>query len=135
MLLFRRREDKALIFISKLDKSLYSLMFPNIVSDDVIITKERLNHIKTRRGEEFIYSYFNSFIDVIQYPDYVFFDRCNTVLICKRIDDGKSLNLVLRFATDKDQPGYKNSIISAMIEGKKRFNQRLRNNEPLYKRE
>ena len=69
-------------------------------------------------------------------PDYIFKDKkINTALAAKSVNkDGSSVNIVIRLATEADDPEFKNSIITAVVEGRKRFEQRLRNNEPIYKR-
>lgn len=41
--------------------------------------------------------------------------------------------MVLRLAVEGENQEYKNSIITAIKENDKRFLQRLRNNEPVYK--
>ena len=54
---------------------------------------------------------------------------------CIFIEDDKYVNIVLRIVVSEDNPEYKNSIITAIGESTKRFQQRLRNNKPLYKKE
>ena len=44
------------------------------------------------------------------------------------------MNLVLRLVVEGDDPTFKNSIITAVGENEKRFAQRLRNNDPIYKK-
>lgn len=122
--------------VGKIDKGIYSCIAEEIVTDEVIITDERVQHIKQRRGQDFYNRYGKCFGEIVENPDYIFSDKENTALVCKAfINDGKYVNIVLRFVTSTSAPEYKNSIITAIGENEKRFAQRLRNNKPLYKRE
>ena len=97
---------------------------------------ERVQHIIERRGQEFYDKYCDKFIEVIVDPDYIFGENANTALVCKEYtEDNKYINIVLRLVLSSDNPDYKNSIITAVGESDKRFQQRLRNNTPLYKKE
>ena len=122
--------------IGKIDKNIYKCISDNIRTDEVVITDERIAHIVERRGQEFYDKYKDRFVDIIQDPDYIFADKVNTALVCKEFkEDDKFVNVVLRVVILTDNPDYKNSIITAIGESNKRFAQRLRNNEPLYKKE
>lgn len=123
-------------FIGKINKKMYECIATEIVTDEVIITDERIAHIVQRRGQEFYDSYGSYFAEIVEAPDYIFKDKENTALVCKEVvRDGKYINVVLRIVVSTDDPSYKNSIITAVGESEKRFKQRLRNNEPLYKKE
>lgn len=122
--------------VGKIDKEIYKCITADIVTDEVIITDERIEHIIERRGKDFYEKYESEFLNILQKPDYIFQDKKNTALVCKEfVVDDKYVNLALRLVVSTDNPEYKNSIITAVGESRKRFNQRLRNNEPLYKRE
>lgn len=122
--------------VGKIDTYIYKCITNDIVTDEVIITDERIDHIVERRGREFYDRYGKYFKEIIEDPDYIFADKENTVLVCKEfLDDDKYVNLALRIVVSTDNPEYKNSIITAVGESSKRFKQRLRNNIPLYKKE
>ena len=122
--------------VGKLDKAVYECIKACIITDEVIITDERIKHIIDRRGQFFYDKYFCEFHNIIRNPDYIFKDKENTIMVCKEyFVDGKFVNIVIRLVVSSDNPEYKNSIITVIGENKKRFQQRLRNNEPLYKRE
>lgn len=121
--------------IGKINRSIYKCITKDIATDEVILTNERKAHIIQRRGKDFFGKYSLHFNDIITNPDYIFKNQENTVLVCKKIlSDGKYINIVLRLVIPADNPKYKNSIITAVGENEKRFQQRLRNNVPLYKR-
>ncbi len=125
-----------MIPICNINEKIYECVSKEFLSDEVIITDERIKHIKEHRGIEFYEFYKNYFAEILDDPDYIFPDSKNTVLVCKNFPDNqKYINLVLRIAVPSDYPSYKNSIITAIGEGYKRFHQRLRNNDFLYKKE
>jgi len=107
-----------------------------IITDEVIITENRIDHIVSRRGQAFYDKYSQYFKAIIEDPDYIFKDnKENTALVSKMIvDNGESINLVLKLVVEGDDITYKNSIITAIKENKKRFAQRLRNHKPVYNR-
>lgn len=123
-------------FVGKLDIEMYKCITENITTDEVIITNERIEHIIERRGQKFYDTYSPMFAEIIVNPDYIFKDKMkNTALVAKTINqNNRSINIVIRLVTENDNPDFKNSIITAMPEGNRRFQQRLRNNTPLYKR-
>ena len=122
--------------MGKINRDIYKCITEDIVTDEVIITDERIEHIIERRGQKFYDTYGDSFGEIILHPDYIFADKVNTALVCKEFkEDDKFINIVLRIAVSADNPNYKNSIITAVGENVRRFQQRLRNNTPLYKKE
>lgn len=123
--------------VGKINREIYQCIEENIRTEEVIITDERMVHIRERRGEEFYNRYCDLFEEILRDPDYIFKEkREHTALVCKKIvENEKYINLVLRIAIETDNPEYKNSIITAIGESEKRFAQRLRNNTALYKKE
>lgn len=123
--------------VGKINREIYKCIEENIRTEEVIITDERIGHIRERRGEEFYNGYCGLFEERLREPDYIFKEkREHTALVCKRIvENEKYINLVLRIVIETDNPEYKNSIITAIGESEKRFAQRLRNNTVLYKKE
>ena len=117
--------------VGKINREIYKCITDDIVTDEVIITDERIQHIIDRRGKEFYEKYGDKFISILQEPDFILKDKENTALVCKEFEINKKyVNLVLRLVVSTDNPEYKNSIITAVGESMKRFEQRLRNNEP-----
>ena len=106
-----------------------------IITNEVVITDNRIKHIIERRGQKFYDEYREFFSDVITNPDYIFKDdKENTAIVAKTFTHkGTWVNLILRIAVEGDNPEYKNSIITAIKENDKRFAQRLRNNKPVYR--
>ena len=121
-------------FIGKLDKSIYSCVANGITTDEVIITDERIQHIRDRHPGH--YEAVMPFLQmVIAEPDYILEDARNTGLVLKWIEEnGTRIQIVLRLHTSADAPGYKNSVISAWKISESRWNNYLRNKHILYKR-
>lgn len=113
----------------------YRCITDDIVSNEVIITDERIAHIKAHHPGHFeiIAPFFQA---VIAEPDYILADAPNTGLLLKLIsEENLQIQAVLRLHTSSDQNGFKNSILSAWYIREKEFSRLLRNKKMLYKRE
>lgn len=123
-------------FVTRIDVAKFSKISNRILTDEVIITEERLKHIALRRGEDFLPKYQKYFPLILSDPDYIFpDDRPNTAIVCKIVGEGSdAVNLILRLTVEGEDPGYKNSILTAIKESDHRFAQRIRNNEAVYKK-
>ena len=122
--------------IGKIDIDKFkSVTNKKILTDEVVLTDNRIEHIIKRRGQAFYDEYSKYFSNIISAPDYISKDsKDDTAIISKTfMHKGVSVNLVLRLAVEGDNPSYKNSIITAIKESDKRFAQRLRNNIPVFK--
>lgn len=135
------KNDKDIIAVhtvGRLDNKIYKERYKDLITDEVIITDNQIEHIKERRGEDFYKKYKNEFNNIINNPDYIFEDskKKNTLLVCKCFkDDSKYINIVLKLILSDDNPNFKNSIITAILESQNRFERRLRNNLYIYKNE
>ena len=101
-------------YIGKIDKEIYKCITEDIVTDEVIITDERIQHIKDRHPNDYerFHPYFRK---IVEEPDYIIESKKpNTALILKevRISDCEEFKMVVRLATFGDNPAYKNSIIT-----------------------
>lgn len=131
-----KQEVQDVHYIGKINREIYKCITEDIRTDEVIITDKQIEHIIERRGQTFYDKYNGDFSEIILDPDYIFKDDMdNTAIACKRYDtDGISVNIVLRLIVKSENTNYKNSIITAIGENEKRFNQRLRNNKAVYKK-
>lgn len=123
-------------YIGRINRDFYQGITENkIITDEVIITDNRIQHIIERRGKEFYEQYNKYFSDIIENPDYIFKDKAeNTAIVSKTIvHNGANINLIVRIIVEGEDEKFKNSIITAIKENDKRFKQRLRNNKPIYK--
>lgn len=108
----------------------------NIVTDEVIITNERIQHIKDRHPND--YERFCGYLqEIVEKPQYIVEStKPNTALILNEFTDGKEqFKTVLRLTTSTDAPAFKNSIITFMKINEKEWSRMLRNKKILYKKE
>ena len=99
--------------VGKIDLEKYKCITPDIMTDEVIITDERINHIKERHPGD--YERFCSYLPhIISDPDYIIADkRPNTAIVLKEIsENNEKFRVALRLVTSNDNPDYKNSILT-----------------------
>lgn len=122
--------------VGKINKDIYKCVTDDIVTDEVIITDERIKHIKDRHPND--YERFYSYIPkIIADPDYIIkANKPYTATILKKItENGEKFQLVLRIITSVDKPNFKNSVITFLNINERTWNKYLRNKEILYKKE
>lgn len=123
--------------VGKIDKEVYKCITEDIVTDEVIITDERIGHIKERHPND--YEKYCEYLKlIVEEPDYIVeTKKPNTALILKEIKESneRQFKTVLRLTTSTDNPGFKNSIITFMKIDEKEWNRLLRNKLILYKKE
>lgn len=129
-------EDVGVHEVGKIDKNIYSCITEDIVTEDVIITDNQLQHISERHPDAYEKA-IDYVKNVIDSPDYIIEDKHeNTGLVIKKIKtESELLQVVLRICTSTDPSGYKNSIISCWEISEKRLKNYLRNKKVLYKKE
>ena len=123
-------------FVCKLNRKIYSCVAANIATDDVIITDERIEHIKHNHPSD--YELFGKYIPtMIENPDYILSDsRPHTAVVLKAVQvEGIYLRLALRLITPNDNSVYKNSVITFMRIHQKEWNRMIKNKIVLYKSE
>ncbi len=115
-----------MLLIGKINKDIYKCITDDIMTDELIITD---NHIKARHPN--IYETFADYLrEAINSPDYIIKDKHpNTGLVIKQLytNDHRNVQIVLRICTSKDEPGYKNSIISFWEISESRLQNYLKN--------
>ncbi len=123
--------------VGRIDRNIYKCITEDIVTDEVIITDERIGHIKERHPNDYerYYSYLKS---IVENPDYIIeANKPNTALILREIKESeeKQFKTILRLMTSTDNPDFKNSIITFMKISEKEWSRLLRNKRILYKKE
>ena len=122
--------------VGKIDRDIYKCITDDIVTDEVIITDNQIQHIKDRHPND--YERFSQYFgQIVAEPDYIIeANKPDTAVILKEILDGdEKFQTVLRLCTSKEPGGYKNSIITFLKIDEKRWNRYLRTKEILYKKE
>lgn len=123
-------------YIGKIDRSIYKCVTENIRTEEVIITDERIQHIKDRHPND--YERYHAYItEMISNPDYIVeANKTNTAVLLKEIElDNEKLKLILRLAVKSDPKEYKNSVISFWEIGDTTWKKILKNKKILYKSE
>lgn len=122
--------------VGKIDRDIYKCITEEIVTDEVIITDERIQHIKERHPND--YERFYSYIpEIINDPDFIIeANKPNTAVILKEIEErGEKFKLVLRIKVQGDPEEYKNSIMTFWHIGETTWRKTLKNKTVLYKKE
>lgn len=122
--------------VTKLDIEKYKCVSENITTDEVVITDERIQHIKDRHPND--YERYEKYLSqIIESPDYILqANKPNTAFLLKHIAEGdESFELILRLAVNGDPAGYKNSVITFLKIENKRYKRYLRTKKILYKSE
>ncbi len=122
--------------IGKLDRSIYRVVSPDITTDDVIITDERIQHIRERHPNDFE-MYESIMKKAIVDPDYIIHtDAPKTAFVLKEDQkDGITTRLILRLQTSTDEIGRKNSVITFQYVKEKEYRRLIRNKKILYKKD
>lgn len=121
-------------YIGKIDKEIYKCVYDNILTDEVVLTDERILHIKERHPND--YEQFIGYLkNTIEYPDYILeANRPYTAFILKSFKTpDENLQVILRLVTPQDNVTLKNSIITMLKISDKKFQKYLRNKKILYK--
>ncbi len=122
-------------YVGKLDKSIYRCVSEDIVTDEVIITDERIEHIKERHPND--WERFMGYIpQIIADPDYIIeANKPNTAVLLKEVETGSDkFKLILRLKVKSDPVDYKNSVMSFWHIGDTTWKKNLKNKKTLYKK-
>lgn len=122
--------------VTKLDIEKYKCVSENITTDEVIITDERIQHIKDRHPNDYE-RYAQYLPEIVGNPDYIIRDkRPYTAVVLKQIvENNERFRISLRLKTPNDNPDYKNSVLTFLKIREKEWERLVRNKEVLYKRE
>lgn len=124
--------------VGKINRSIYKDITDDIVTDEVIITDERIRHIEGRHPGDYK-RYHQYMADMIIDPAYIIRDdRPLTAMVLKEFTDtdaSKHFRLALRLITPKDGRDLKNSVITFMKIREKEYNRLIKNKHVLYKKD
>jgi len=126
----KERRILKLQFIAKLNKNILGSYGNKLLTEDVILTDERLyEHILLYHEEE--YKQLRSYLKtIINNPDFIIEDNkhFDTLIFLKDIESGgKKGRVVIKLALGQDINHPKNSIITLMKLNKRTWNQTIRN--------
>ena len=122
--------------VGKIDPQIYQCITPDISTTEVIITDERIQHIKERHPNDYE-QYAQYMKEMVEHPQYILQgNKPNSALILCSFDDSRrNYKLLLRIKTSGDPGEYKNSIIHFQKVEDKRYNRYIKSDKVLYKRE
>ena len=105
----------------------------NIKTNKLIITKERIEHIRKKHGNDFEL-YGKYMLQIIEEPDYILKDieNDNTVLFLKTINE-LNLQIVIKLQTESAIDKF-NTVITFWHMRKRSYNQILKKNKIIYKK-
>ena len=126
--------DNDVYKIGVIDIDIYKCITKDIKSNEVIITEERIQHIKDRHPNDYE-KYCGYMKEIVSNPDYIIeANKANTALLLKSFSEGgEQFKTILRIVTSCDNPAFKNSIITFMKINDKEWQRLLRNKKILYK--
>jgi len=119
-----------LIYIGKLDKNKLGEYKNKLITDEVVLTEERLaKHILDKHFKEYIQ--LKDYIkEIIENPDYIVKDNrhYDTIILLKNIESiCKYGRVVVKLILSRDEKHSKNSIITLMRLNERTWNQTLKN--------
>ena len=124
-------------FIGKINREIYKCISDDIQTEDVIITEERIQHIKERHPND--YERYCDFLkEIVEQPDYIVeTNKINTALILKEFarENGETFKTIVRLIASTDDANFKNSVITFMKINKKEWARLLKNKRILYKKD
>lgn len=114
--------------LTQLDIEKYKCVTGDIATKEVVITDERIQHIKDRHPNDFE-RYEKYMVEIIENPDYILQSEMpNTAFVLKEImEAGERFQLILRLKVSSDPQNYKNSVITFLKISEKKWNKYLRN--------
>lgn len=123
-------------YITRLDIEKYKCISNKIITDEVIITDERIQHIQEHHPNNFE-RYEKYMCEIIESPDYILeANKPNTgVLLKEIIDNGEKFKVILRVKIESDPVEYRNSVLSFWHIGETTWNKNIKNKKILYKAE
>lgn len=120
---------KKYIRIGNVNKRIFNKIKIKLVTDEVVFTYERIEHVNERRKK--LYNEMKEILpDTLYNPDYIFKDwnnRENTLIFIKNIDNDSKINIVIKIALENDKKHSKNSIMTIIKIGQKTFDKILKN--------
>lgn len=120
--------------LGRLDTELLKQEFGTLKTDEIIITSERIEHIKTQHPED--YGLFEIYgASTVESPDLIIKDEKNknTIFMVRKLEE-TNLNVVVKLILDTDEKDYKNSVMTFYRIRDKNLKKLLNKNKTIYKR-
>ena len=124
-----------IIQLGKINTTPLKKEFGKLKTDEIIITNERIDHIKKRHPKDFLL--FEKYgVQTVENPDTIIKDCINkgTVFMVKKLPD-TNLNVVARLVVDDDNENFKNSVMTFYRIRNRNLEKLANKNKTLYKKE
>lgn len=124
-----------IIELGKFDTQSLEIEFGKLKTDELIVTNERIEHIKSRHPEDF--DLFEKYgLSVVVEPDVIIKDEknVNTVFMVKKLEN-TNLNLVVKIILETDEKDLKNSVMTFYRIRERNLKKLVDRNKTLYKSE
>lgn len=124
-----------IIELGKFDTQPLEIEFGKLKTDELIVTNERIEHIKSRHPEDF--NLFEKYsLSVVVEPDFIIKDEknVNTVFMVKKLEN-TNLNLVVKIILETDEKDLKNSVMTFYRIRERNLKKLVDRNKTLYKSE
>lgn len=124
-----------ILSLGNINLSLLKKTFGKLQTSEIIITSERIAHIKERHPID--YELFEQYgIQCVQNPDYIIKDgkNENTVFMIMKLPN-TNLNVVSRLALETDKNGLKNSVMTFYRIRERNLKKLMDKNTVLYSKE
>lgn len=121
--------------LGKINVALLEKEFGELKTDEIIITAERIEHIKQRHPED--YNLFEKYgTCIVQNPDIIIKDckNKNTVFMIKKLTD-TNLNIVAKLSVETNSENLKNSVMTFYRIREKNLIKLEKKNKTIYKTE
>lgn len=121
--------------LGNLDPALLQNFFGTLRTTEVVVTEERVAHIKERHPEDFtLFEQYGA--ETVLFPDLLILDEkhAGTVFPVRRLEES-NLNVVVRLALETDKNEYKNSVMTFYRLRDRNLKKLLEKNRLLYSRE
>lgn len=131
-----RNEASDVHTIGRIDIEKYKCVTDDIRTDEVVITDERINHIKEHHPNDFE-RYSQYITHMLKSPQYILQDSDpkTAVVLHEFTEVEEQFRLILKLAVTEDEAYKKNSVITFLKISKKTFDKYVRNKKILYKSE
>lgn len=100
-------------YIGKINLKILENVFGKIQTNEVILTEERMQHIKEKHKDDFLL-FKKHGKDILENPDTILKDEKNenTIFVIKHISE-TNMNIIVKLAVSEDEKHPKNSIMTA----------------------
>jgi len=124
----------AVQYVGRIDLDIYKKVTPDITTDEVVITDERLEHIRSRHPNDYE-KYKKIMLSALKNPDYILETSAPKTAFILKASEDPDVNgrVILRLQTPSDSVGRKNSIITFQRIKKREYDRLVRNKKIIYK--